>query len=125
MAVLRDSDLRHLLDRVTADRSGSPPPAAGGNAARPVIQRISSRKPIEVMLSPLAAGAALPGIAGLHALDPNMPSIRQVGFSPRPDGALELRIDVPDDQPEGVYTGAVIDPDSLQALGTLTVRVVA
>jgi len=125
MAVLRDSDLRHLLDRVMAqDRSGSPEPAASGGLARPVVQRISSRKPIEVTLSPLAAGAATPALAGLHALDPSAPSIRSVNFSPRPDGVLELRIDVPDDQPQGVYTGAVVDPEGLQPLGTLTVRIV-
>ena len=128
MAVLRETELRQLLDRVTTtqDRPRTATPAAGGTSSRPVTQRVSSRKPIEVTLSPLApeASPAAPVVAGLHALDPEAPSLRMVAFSLRPDGTLELRVDVPDDQPAGGYSGAVVDPDSLLALGTLTVRVV-
>ncbi len=129
MAVLRETELRQLLDRIApgADRSQTAsPPADGAGPSRRLIQRVSSRKPIEVSASPLAHGAsaAAPAVAGLHALNPEAASLRQVAFSLRPDGALELRIDVPDDQPVGVYSGAVVDPDSLSPLGTLTVRVV-
>lgn len=124
MAVLRDSELKGVLDRLTAQDRGRVEPAHAA-AGRGVTQRLSSRKPIEVALSslPIASAETVPGVAGLHCLTPGHPAIVAVGFSSRPDGALELRIDVPDDQPAGVYTGAVVDPGSGEGLGTLTVRV--
>jgi hypothetical protein len=125
VAVLKEPEVRAVLDRM-ASRPAAPAPASAPAAAGEVVQRLSSRRPIEVTLSPLPARStpAPPGIAGLHALDAALPPISQVRFGLRPDGGLELRIDVPDDQPPGAYSGTIVDVGSLQPIGTLAVRVV-
>jgi hypothetical protein len=127
VAVLKEPEVRAVLDRL-ASRPPAPSsaPAPSSTVMGEVVQRISSRRPIEVTRSPLPARAtpAPPGIAGLHALDPALPPIRQVRFGLRPGGGLELRIDVPDDQPPGDYSGTIVDVGSLQPIGTLAVRVV-
>jgi hypothetical protein len=126
VAVLKDPELRGLLDRITAhdrprpDAEAAPRPAAAG-----VVQRISSRRPVEVTLSPLPELGPTPtlGVAGLHALIPDTPPIGQVRFLPRPGGGLELHIQTPDDQPPGVYSGVVVDMNSQRAVGMLSVQV--
>jgi hypothetical protein len=86
---------------------------------------VSSRKPVELTLSPLPSLAqdAAPAIAGLHALDPARPAITRVAFTRLADGGLELAIAVPDDQPADTYWGTLVDLISRQPIGTLTVRV--
>jgi hypothetical protein len=138
VTVFKDPELRTLLDRITQQPDGRPRPearsevrpAAGPFPAAPaagpaVIQRVSSRRPIEIRLSPMSPWAAseIPVIAGLHGLTAGAPPILSVAFQARPDGALELRLDVPDDQPIGAYVGTVVGRDSLDPLGSLTVRV--
>jgi hypothetical protein len=130
VAVLKEPEVRAVLDRLAswppAASASAPSPAPASAVAGEIVQRISCRRPIEVTLSPLPARItpAPPGIAGLHALDPALPPIRQVRFGLRPGGGLELRIDIPDDQPPGAYSGTIVDVDSLQPIGTLAVRVV-
>lgn len=122
-AVVRDSDVRSLIERIAGND------AQPSQAARPpeavVVQRISSRKPVEVSLSPLAESAVVPppGLAGLHSLDVTAPPIASVRFLARAGGGLELHIAVPDQQPSGIYSGAIVDVRSQLPLGTLSVRV--
>ncbi len=125
-AVLREPDVRALMDRLTSyDRPRTEPTPQGPGFTIPAVtQRLSSRKPIEVTLSLLGSGATIgvPRIGGLHALD-NAPAIQQVRFTMRDGGGLELRISVPDDQPTGNYAGVVMDEGGHHAIGALTVRV--
>jgi hypothetical protein len=90
-----------------------------------ITQRVRSRKPVEVTLSSLPPlnPAGPPGVAGLLSLNPASPALRQVAFEVGADGSLEIRIEVPEDQPADVYSGAVVDVESRQSIGTLTVRV--
>jgi hypothetical protein len=123
LAVLREADVRAALDRVTQTDRGR----GRELAASPITQRVTSRKTIEVTLSPLPAlnGAGAPGIAGLHAVNAAARPIDGVSFAMRADGRLELRIEVADDQPAGAYYGAVIDMQSQQPIGTLAIRILA
>ena len=125
-AVIREPEVRAMIDRLAFhERPQTAGPAAGSSPGSPtVIQRLSSRKPIEVTLSELAATAtdSPPRIGGLHALD-GTNSIGQVEFVARVGGGLELRLSVPDNQPAGDYAGVVMDPGGRRAIGTLTVRV--
>jgi len=129
VTVLRDSELRGLIDRVAAPgRPAAGPSEAAGVAdpgasvGAPITHRVSSRQPIEVTLSALPAGAS-PAIGGLHSLNPATPPITRVGFHARDDGGLELRIDIDDSQPPGAYAGAVVDAVSLRPIGALSVRI--
>jgi hypothetical protein len=124
VAVLREPEVKAILDRVTLQNRSRDEPMQEPRAAAPVTQRIASRKTIEVTLSPLpSTGRQPPAIGGLHSLDPAPPPIRGVLFGLRPGGGLEMSIEVPDDQPAGAYFGTVVDGVSQQPIGTLVVRV--
>jgi hypothetical protein len=126
-AVLREPDVRAILDRLTPhDRPPTEPAPTGAEfKTLAVTQRLSSRKPIEVTVSTLGSGAivGVPRIGGLHALG-DSPAIQQVGFTIRDGGGLELRISVSDDQPAGDYAGVIMDEGGHHAIGALTVRVI-
>ncbi len=124
-AVLREPEVRALVDKLTShDRPSKEPTPGSSPSTLAVTQRLSSRKPIEVTLSALGTGASVgvPRIGGLHALD-GSPAIQQVRFTVRDGGGLELRISVPDDQPAGDYAGVILDEGGHHAIGALTVRV--
>jgi len=126
LAVLREPEVRAVIDRITLqDRGRANPGQTARTAPMSVTQRVRSRKPIEVTLSALPAlrPGAPPGVAGLHALNPAYPAITHVSFSIGPDGGLEVLIDVPDNQPADVYAGTVVDTESRQPIGTLAVQV--
>jgi hypothetical protein len=125
-AVLREPEVRAVVDRITLqDRQR--PPAAPADRVAPVsiTQRVRSRKPLEVTLSALPPldAAVPPGVAGLHALGTASPPLLEISFAIGPAGALELQIAVPDEQPADVYTGTVVDIGTRLPIGALTVRV--
>lgn len=125
-AVLREPELRTVLERILPqDRARRQSTPAPRTATTTVSQRVSSRKPVELTISALPRldpPAAL-AIAGLHSLDTTAPPIRQVLFGVRADGGVEVQIVVPDDQPTGAYSGAIVDLLSQQPIGMLSVRV--
>jgi hypothetical protein len=126
MAVVREPELRAVIERLgAADRGAGAAGAAAASRSVSITQRVISRRPVEVTLSPLPAGTAYqpPLIGGLHALDAATPPIRQVMFGATPSGGLEVHIAVADDQPLGAYSGAIIDRVTQQPIGILSVRV--
>jgi hypothetical protein len=118
-SVVHESDARGLIERF----AGNGPQPSQPEAV--VVQRISSRKPVEVSLSSLAPTAVEPppGLAGLHSLDAGSRPIEDVRFLTRAGGGLELHIVVPDQQPAGIYSGVIVDGQSQLPLGTLSVKV--
>jgi len=121
--LLREPDVRSMIDKLsTGDRTQRAPPLA---TAITVTQRLSSRRPVEVTLSPLQLPDAtrLPGIAGLHSVAAGTPPIGSVHFAAGPGGELELHLAISDDQPAGSYAGTVVDADRQAPIGTLAVRV--
>ena len=126
-ALLREPEIRAVVNRLTLHdqpRAGPAEPA-GRTAPTSIAQRVRSRKPVEVTLSSLPPlnPAGPPGVAGLLSMNPASPALRQVAFEVGADGGLEIRIEVPDDQPADVYSGAVVDMNTRQPVGTLTIRV--
>jgi hypothetical protein len=106
--------------------AAAPRTAAGVNAASPrrvaISVEITSSQPAEVTVdlgerAPSKTIAAQP----LRAIDddakPPLSAI-QLEFS---EGKLSVLATVPRDQPAGVYTGAIVDREKSQVLGTLTV----
>ena len=129
-AIVRDPELRAVFDRTSQDRTAqdrAPQEPASSQSAAPlaVTYRVSSRKPTEVALSPLTPlpHPVVPAVAGLLSLDLDAPAIRGVLFMMRPDGGLQVSIDISDNQPPGSYVGTVVDRDSQQPIGTLEVRI--
>jgi hypothetical protein len=69
-------------------------------------------------------GPSVLTVAGLHSPDQSLPPITKIAFMASDDGTCIIaRINVPDDQPDGVYSGVVCDDKTHAPLGTLTVRV--
>ena len=106
-------------------------PAATAAAAAPeaatarVRLELATRRPVEVAvdLRPEAAGAELVAHA-LRAVDAEIPPLAGATFvGDRAGGPVTLRLAVPDDQPEGIYNGVVVDAASNRPVGTLSVRI--
>ena len=56
-------------------------------------------------------------------MEPGKPPLTDVAFERAPHGDLvRLRIRVPDTQPVGIYAGAVVDRDTGEPCGTVSVR---
>jgi hypothetical protein len=61
---------------------------------------------------------------GLRAVDPGKPPLTEVAFiAAQGHGPPTLRILVPDDQPPGIYSGVIVDRESGETRGTLTVGI--
>jgi hypothetical protein len=128
-ALLRWFTRREAGDR---DASGAAPAGDGRGdagpfaAPAPVSVEIASARRVLVSLNLAdpAVASRLPLVHALHACDPAFPPLTDIGFrrdpaSPGP--VLQLR--VPDRQPAALYTGVVVDRETNEPRGTLSVRV--
>jgi hypothetical protein len=96
---------------------------ASTNGATAVSIEVSCARPARVTLDLRPHSEGMPLVCQeLRALDAGKPPLTDVRFEPSPDGPLSLRIRVPEAHPPGIYTGAVIDRDTGQPRGTLSVR---
>jgi hypothetical protein len=105
---------------------GSPSRA---DRASPVPPRVSidvvasQRVELSVDLRPGAARCTL-RVFDLRALDPELPRISGVTIEATPeDDRVLVRLELPEGQPAGVYTGVIVDHASHLPHGTLSVRV--
>ena len=62
------------------------------------------------------------GIEDLRAIEPTCPRIEGVGIEFR-EGRWVVRVNVPAEQPAGVYNGMVVDTETSLPRGAVTVRV--
>ncbi|HSP99393.1 MAG TPA: hypothetical protein VL049_19395 [Candidatus Dormibacteraeota bacterium] len=92
-----------------------------------VSVEVASARPARVTLELQPNCAAHPLAAfELRALDASKPPLSDVAFDADPSGKLvSVRVHVPDGQAPGVYSGVVVDRESGQPRGTLSVRVAA
>jgi hypothetical protein len=97
--------------------------AAAGPA--PVIIEIASTRMTRVTVDLVPqAGAAHLAIGGLQALEPDKPSLKEIAFAIEPGSQRAIvRIRVPDGQPAGVYSGVIVDRESGEPRGTVTLRI--
>jgi hypothetical protein len=97
--------------------------AAKEGSAVVSIELISTR-PVRVSLELRDHSEKLPLVSlGLRAVDPDRPMITDISFVPGDDGdGPRLRIRIPEGQPPGVYSGVIVNRDTGEARGTLSVR---
>jgi hypothetical protein len=129
-SIIRNPGVGELL-RPQPNGTQAPPFAArasNGSGAKTasVATEVSSALPVRVTLSldeDMPEHCAL-GIHELHALDRSKPPLRDVSFhNGSADGRQTLRVSVPNDQPPGTYSGAVIDSSTNEPRGTLSIVV--
>ena len=129
-AVARSSAIRAGLARASEaikapHGSAEPPPAAPTPAAGARYSvEVASRRRLQVTLDlGMRAGQFVPRVLPLHAADAAIPALTAVSFDLDPAlSAPRLRIDVPDTQPAGTYTGVVTDSASNEPRGVVSVR---
>jgi len=98
---------------------------AGGDGGARVSVEVASPWPTEVAID------LRPGVAdrrlvlhALRALEPEKPRLEGVSFQPGSGAAPPvLRIQVPAEQPAGVYYGLLVDEQTAAPAGTLSVRI--
>jgi len=98
-------------------------PASHGSKA--ISLEIASARPVQVSLDLREHSEALPLISlGLRAVDENKPPLNDISFAPATTrGAIRLRISVPDSHPPGTYSGVIVNRDSGETLGTLSISI--
>ena len=86
---------------------------------------VVSRRPVEVSVELKPNADVQPLMAlGLNAIDPTKPPLTTIKFIPdNVPHRVKVRIEIADLQPPGVYSGVIVNRDSGQTLGTLTVRI--
>jgi hypothetical protein len=107
---------------IGAETAGASPNGAAGTAA--VTVEVEANRRTKVMLDlRLGTGSAKLTTPGLHSLGGNASPLTEIAFGFGEDHSPELRVKIPPDQPAGTYSGVIIDMDTHEPRGTLSVRV--
>ena len=104
-------------------QDGGPGTLNGTGAAFSV--EIASARPTEVMLNVEPSPQPYtPFVHALHAPDRKVAPLTSIAFQKSPKSNMPvLLLKIPPKQPSGLYTGVVVDRETNQPRGTLTVRV--
>ncbi len=102
------------------------PNGAPINATMPVSIEVVSVRPVQVSVEvrPNSEPQSLVAL-GLNAVDPRKPALTEISFVPDDEarGRARLRIRIPDRQPPGTYSGVIVNRDSGETRGTLSIRI--
>lgn len=104
-------------------RTARSDPRKTGGSPVPITLDVASARPVQVALS--LSRSRVPQALRVHPLwttDPGRLPLADVGIRHDSGGGVALRLRVPDEQPPGLYVGAVVDGDTGEPCGTLSVR---
>jgi hypothetical protein len=115
----------------TVVQSGSIPPSAGNpggtlnGTGTAISVEIQSARPAEVTVNvPPSERPYTPMVHALHAADPLTAPLTAIEFRPSSISRVPIVVvKIPLKQQPGLYTGVVVDKDTNEPKGTLTVRV--
>jgi hypothetical protein len=121
------------LVKVDPSRNGSAavrewwPASNGGPRSETIAVSIEviSLRPVQVSveLRPNSEAQSLAAL-GLNAVDPGKPVLRDVSIGPDEiPGRIKLRLRIPENQPPGTYSGVIVNRDSGETRGTLSIRI--
>src|SRR5579862_3469076 len=103
-----------------------PPPANGKNVNTMAVSiEVVSVRPVQVSveLQPNSEAQSLVSL-GLNAIDPSRPTLREISLVPyEVPGGVKLRLKIPDSQPGGIYSGVIVNRNSGEVRGTLSIRI--
>lgn len=115
---------RSEADSAHSASAGTDPSARVPTPPAFAIEIASRRRILVSMHVPGDAATFDPGIHALHSGEPGVPAMTSARFhNEPPSGAPVLAIDVPDQQPPGLYSGVIVDRASNEPKGTLSVRI--
>lgn len=121
------------LVKVDPSRNGSPAAREGwpGSNGSPksettaVSIEVISLRPVQVSveLRPNSEAQSLVAL-GLNAVDSLKPVLTDISLGPDEiPGRIKLRLRIPENQPPGTYSGVIVNRDSGETRGTLSVRI--
>jgi hypothetical protein len=121
------------LVKVDPSRNGSAATREGwpGSNGSPKSETIAvsieviSLRPVQVSveLRPNSEAQSLVAL-GLNAVDPGKPVLTDVSLGPDEiPGRIKLRLRIPDNQPPGTYSGVIVNRESGETRGTLSIRI--
>ena len=90
-----------------------------------VTIEVVSLRPVQVSveLPPNSEPHSLVAL-GLSAVDPRKPVLKDISLTPdEVAGRIRLRLQIPESQPSGTYSGVIVNRDSGETRGTLTIRI--
>lgn len=115
-------DAVELLVKSSGRGNGAAEPETSGVGLQVGVEICSSRR-VQVNLHlPPRRSHPVPRVHALHAADPSCPPLTGVSFRAAAEGPV-LRVEVPDQQPPGLYSGVVVDRDTNEPLGTVSLRI--
>jgi hypothetical protein len=104
---------------------GRPDDDSSRGVSRAISIEVVSSRPaqISIDLRENSESAALLSL-GLRAVEENKPFLGDVSFAPETTGAaIKLRVSIPDSLSPGNYLGVIVDRNTGEACGTLSVRI--
>jgi len=118
------------LVKVYPSQNGhTPDPATRphANDAEPmaVSIEVASLRPVQVSveLRPNSESGSLVAL-GLSAVDSRKPVLRDISLVPdEVPGRIKLRLRIPDSQPSGTYSGVIVNRETSETRGTLSIRI--
>ena len=121
------------LVKVDPSRNGSATTRAGSpgfngspkSETMAVSIEVVSLRPVQVSveLRPNVEAGSLVAL-GLNAVDPVKPVLTDISLMPDEiPGRIKLRLRIPENQPPGIYSGVIVDRDSGETRGTLSIRI--
>lgn len=119
-------DAVELLVKNSGRGDGAAEPEAAGAGLQVGVEIVSSRR-VQVNLNlPPRRRHHVPRVHALHAADPACPPLAGVSLRATADASGSvLHVEVPDHQPAGLYSGVVVDRDTNEPLGTVSIRIQA
>jgi hypothetical protein len=111
----------------SAQASAAWPHSNGKPNAEPLAVTIEvvSLRPVQVSveLRPNCEPHSLVAL-GLSAVDSGKPILKDISLAPdEVAGRIKLRLQIPESQPSGTYSGVIVNRDSGETRGTLTIRI--
>jgi len=121
------------LVKVDPSRNGNtqasaawPHPNGAANAETMAVTiEVVSLRPVQVSveLRPNSEPHSLVAL-GLSAVDSGKPILKDISLAPdEMAGRIKLRLQIPESQPSGIYSGVIVNRDSGETRGTLTIRI--
>ena len=109
--------------------SPTPPPRMQngenpGDGSSAISIEMISMRPVTVSIDLRENSGQMPlATLGLRAVDRSKPELSEIGIEPDAAGGIKVRICVPQLHPAGTYSGVIVNCETGESRGTLTVRV--
>lgn len=98
--------------------------AGGGDGSSAIAIEMIATRPVTVSIDLRENSDQMPLAAlGLRAVDRSKPELSEIGIEPDVAGGIKVRICVPQSHPAGTYSGVIVNRETGESRGTLTVRV--